>query len=269
MQQYLDLLRKILNEGVHTKNRTGHDTVSLFGETLTFDMMEGFPLVTTKKIFWRGVVAELLWMLGGGTNARPLQEQGVHIWDEWAAEDGELGKIYGYQWRNFGGAEDDPLDDEMGYDQIREIESQLIRNPDSRRLVVSAWNPSDLGEMALPPCHFAFQLRVIQDKLHMLMIQRSADFFLGVPFNIASYALLLHMFAITHGYTPGKLTIMFGDAHIYLMHKPHVLLQLNRPPLPLPQLALDKQASVLHYNQDHIHLLNYLSHSTIKADVAV
>src|SRR5918995_6949226 len=233
MQQYLDLLTRILDEGVEKGDRTGTGTRSVFGHQMRFDLSDGFPLVTTKKIHTRSVFAELLWFLRGDTNVKWLQDRGVTIWDEWADADGDLGPVYGYQWRSW------PTPDGRHVDQIAQVVEQIRTNPDSRRHVVSAWNVADIPDMALAPCHTMFQFYVADGRLSCQLYQRSADAFLGVPFNIASYALLTHMFAQATGFQPGDFVHSFGDAHLYLNHLEQARLQLSRDPRPLPRLRLN------------------------------
>src|SRR3954470_7345358 len=239
MRQYLDLLTRVLDEGVTKSDRTGTGTLSVFGHQMRFDLAEGFPVVTTKRLHMRSVTGELLWFLRGSTNVRWLQERGVSIWDEWADEDGELGPVYGHQWRSW------PTPDGRSVDQIATVVEQIRTNPDSRRHIVSAWNVGDLEAMALPPCHLLFQFWVgpargsAPRRLSCQLYQRSADVFLGVPFNIASYALLLAMVAQVCGYAAGELVHTLGDAHLYSNHLDQARLQLERTPRPLPRLVLD------------------------------
>ncbi len=233
MKQYLDLLRRIRTEGVRKEDRTGTGTVSIFGHQMRFNLDEGFPLVTTKKLHLKSIIHELLWMLKGDTNVRYLQENGVRIWNEWADENGDLGHIYGYQWRSW------PAYDGGFIDQIAEAVDTIRHNPDSRRIIVNAWNVADLKNMNLPPCHMFFQFYVAEGRLSLQMYQRSADTFLGVPFNIASYALLLQMMAQVTGLKAGDFVHTLGDAHIYLNHLEQVDLQLTREPRPLPVMKLN------------------------------
>lgn len=271
MKQYLDLLRHVLDNGVHKSDRTGTGTTSVFGYQMRFDLSEGFPLVTTKRMFTRGIFGELLWFLQGSTSARALQEQGITIWDEWAGDDGELGPIYGYQWRSW------PTRDGGSIDQIADVIEALKTNPDSRRHIVSAWNVSDIDDMALPPCHLLFQFYVApasepggRGTLSCQLYQRSADLFLGVPFNIASYALLTHMVAQVCDLQVGDFVHTFGDAHIYDNHREQVAEQLSREPLALPTLQLNPDVrSIDDFTLDDIEVLNYEHHPTIKAPVAV
>lgn len=233
MKQYLDLLHRIRTEGVRKDDRTGTGTISVFGHQMRFNLEEGFPLVTTKKLHLKSIIHELLWFLKGDTNVKYLQENGVRIWNEWADENGDLGHIYGYQWRSW-------PDYEGGFiDQISEAVETIRKNPDSRRIIVNAWNVADLKNMNLPPCHMFFQFYVADGRLSLQMYQRSADSFLGVPFNIASYALLLQMMALVTGLKPGDFIHTLGDAHIYLNHLEQVDLQLSREPRPLPRMILN------------------------------
>ena len=233
MKQYLDLLHRIRTEGVRKDDRTGTGTISVFGHQMRFNLEEGFPLVTTKKLHLKSIIHELLWFLKGDTNVKYLQENGVRIWNEWADENGDLGHIYGYQWRSW-------PDYEGGFiDQISEAVETIRKNPDSRRIIVNAWNVADLKNMNLPPCHMFFQFYVADGRLSLQMYQRSADSFLGVPFNIASYALLLQMMAQVTGLKPGDFIHTLGDAHIYLNHLEQVDLQLSREPRPLPRMILN------------------------------
>ena len=233
MRQYLDLLNRILREGTPKSDRTGTGTVSVFGHQMRFDLADGFPLLTTKKLHLKSIIHELLWFLAGDTNVRYLQDNGVRIWNEWADEDGDLGHIYGYQWRSW------PDYDGGFIDQISEVVNTIRTNPDSRRIIVSAWNVADLGRMNLPPCHVLFQFYVADGRLSLQLYQRSADSFLGVPFNIASYALLLQMMAQVTGLKPGEFIHTLGDAHIYNNHLEQVRLQLTREPRPLPRMVIN------------------------------
>lgn len=233
MKQYLDLLQRIMDEGVHKEDRTGTGTISIFGHQMRFNLEEGFPLVTTKKLHLKSIIHELLWFLKGDTNVKYLQENGVRIWNEWADENGDLGHIYGYQWRSW-------PDYEGGFiDQITEAVETIKKNPDSRRIIVSAWNVADIKNMNLPPCHAFFQFYVADGRLSLQLYQRSADTFLGVPFNIASYALLLHMVAQVTGLKAGEFIHTLGDTHIYLNHLEQVRLQLTRTPRPLPKMRIN------------------------------
>lgn len=258
MRAYLDLLDKVLREGAAKEDRTGTGTLSLFGAQLRFDLQEGFPLLTTKRVHFKSVVYELLWFLRGDTNTRYLREHGVSIWDEWADENGDLGPVYGKQWRNWN-----------GHDQIQTILDTLKRDPDSRRMLVSSWNVSELPQMALAPCHALFQFYVADGRLSCQLYQRSADLFLGVPFNIASYALLTHMMAAQSDLQVGEFVWTGGDVHLYRNHLQQARLQLSRTPKPLPTLRLDAAASLWDYDFDHIHLDNYQHDPAIPAPVAV
>jgi len=264
MKQYLDLCRRILEEGVTKADRTGTGTISVFGHQMRFDLSQGFPLLTTKKLHIKSIVHELLWFLSGDTNIRYLQQNGVRIWNEWADENGDLGPVYGKQWRAFAGP------DGKTVDQIQWVVDEIKRNPDSRRLVVSAWNPAELDKMALPPCHLLFQFYVAEGRLSCQLYQRSADTFLGVPFNIASYALLTHMVAHVTGLVPGEFIHTIGDAHLYLNHLEQVKLQLTREPRPLPKLRLNPEVtSIFDFTYDDIEILDYDPHPHIKAEVSV
>lgn len=264
MRQYHELLRRILDEGLAKEDRTGTGTLSVFGHQMRFPLGDGFPLVTTKKVHTRSVVAELIWFLRGSTNVRWLQERGVSIWDEWADEHGELGPIYGYQWRSW------PAPDGERVDQIARVVHSLRTDPDSRRHVVSAWNPADVDEMALPPCHTLFQFYVADGALSCQLYQRSADVFLGVPFNIASYALLTHMIAQVTDLGVGDFVHTLGDAHLYTNHLDQARLQLERPPRPLPRLRLDPAVrSIDDFDVHHVEFLDYDPHPGIRAPIAV
>ena len=264
MQQYLDLMRRILDEGSVKTDRTGTGTRSVFGHQMRFDLAEGFPLVTTKKLHLRSIIHELLWFLNGDTNIAYLKENGVSIWDEWADENGDLGPVYGKQWRSW------PTPDGGSIDQIAEIVAEIRRNPDSRRLVVSAWNPADLPAMALAPCHCLFQFYVADGKLSCQLYQRSADVFLGVPFNIASYALLTLMVARATGLEPGDFVHTLGDAHLYSNHLEQAELQLSRAPRPLPKMVLNPEVRDLFgFRFEDFQLEGYDPHPHIKAPVAV
>lgn len=264
MQSYLDLMRHVMNNGVEKGDRTGTGTLSMFGYQMRFDLADGFPLVTTKRAHFKSIVYELLWFLQGSTNIKYLTDHGVKIWNEWADENGELGPIYGYQWRSW------PTPNGGHIDQITQVIDQIKTNPDSRRHLVSAWNVSELDKMALPPCHTFFQFYVAQGKLSCQLYQRSADIFLGVPFNIASYALLTLMMAQVCGLAPGEFVHTFGDAHLYLNHLEQVQLQLSREPYPLPQLKLNPNVStIFDFDYDDITLENYRHHPAIKAPIAV
>lgn len=264
MQQYLTLLQHILDNGVEKSDRTGTGTISTFGYQMRFDLQKGFPLVTTKKVHTRSIIHELLWFLKGETNIAYLKENGVSIWDEWADERGELGPVYGKQWRRWQGGSGRVID------QVSEVVEQIKTNPDSRRLIVSAWNVDDLRQMALMPCHALFQFYVAEGKLSCQLYQRSADVFLGVPFNIASYALLTMMIAQVTGLQPGEFIHTFGDVHIYSNHLEQVKLQLSREPLPLPTLKLNPEVkNIFDFKYEDITIENYQSHPAIKAPVAV
>jgi len=264
MQQYHQLLRHILEKGAHKTDRTGTGTQSVFGYQFRFNLQEGFPLVTTKKLHLKSIIYELLWFLKGETNIAYLKEHGVSIWNEWANEQGELGPVYGKQWRSWEGK------DGKVVDQIKELIAQIKSNPDSRRLIVSAWNVADLPAMALMPCHTLFQFYVANGKLSCQLYQRSADVFLGVPFNIASYALLTHMIAQVCGLGVGDFVHTFGDVHIYNNHREQVLLQLSREPYPLPTLQLNPSVNdIFSFQYEDFSLLNYQCHPAIKAPVAV
>ena len=264
MQQYLDLLQYILDNGVEKSDRTGTGTKSCFGYQMRFDLQQGFPLVTTKKLHLKSIIYELLWFLKGETNIAYLKEHGVSIWNEWANENGELGPVYGKQWRSWEGA------DGKIVDQVTDLIKQIKTNPDSRRLIISAWNVADLPKMALMPCHTLFQFYVADGKLSCQLYQRSADFFLGVPFNIASYALLTMMIAQVCDLEPGEFIHTFGDAHIYNNHIEQVNLQLSRKPLPLPTMKLNPSVKdIFDFTFEDFTLENYQSHPAIKAPVAV
>lgn len=263
MQTYLDFLKRILAEGSRKSDRTGTGTISLFGHQMRFDLQAGFPLVTTKKIHLPSVIHELLWFLQGSTNVKYLQENGVRIWNEWADECGELGPVYGRQWRAWETAEGKTID------QISNVIAEIKSNPHSRRLIVSAWNVGELEKMALPPCHAFFQFYVAEGRLSCMLTQRSADAFLGVPFNIASYSLLTHMVAKVCDLEVGEFIWSGGDCHIYSNHLEQVQLQLSREPLPLPTLVLPKKDSIFEYSYEDIQILNYQAHPTIKAPIAV
>ncbi len=264
MRNYLDLLAHVRQRGIAKSDRTGVGTLSAFGAQLRFDLPSGFPAVTTKQLFFRGVKEELLWFLRGSTNARELQEKAVHIWDEWADPNGELGPLYGCQWRSW------PAPDGRYIDQMAEVLGSLQRDPDSRRHLVSAWNVADLDRMALAPCHVLFQFYVAGDRLSCQLYQRSADLFLGLPFNIASYALLTHMVAHVLGYSPGELIHTLGDTHIYQSHLAAVDEQLTRTPFPLPRLWLSPQVNDLFaFSAEDITLEGYRSYDRIPAPVAV
>ncbi|MBI4878343.1 MAG: thymidylate synthase [Planctomycetes bacterium] len=264
MRPYLDLLRDIRATGVLKDDRTGTGTQSVFGRQLRFDLAQGFPLVTTKKVHLKSIIHELLWMLSGETNARALREQGVTIWDEWADANGDLGPVYGKQWRSWANP------DGTTTDQIAQVIEQIKTQPDSRRLIVSAWHVSDIERMALPPCHLLFQFYVAGDRLSCQLYQRSADVFLGVPFNIASYALLTLMAAQVTGLAPGEFVHSFGDVHIYRNHLRQVDLQLAREPFPLPRMRLNPAVrSIFDFRYQDFALEGYQCHPAIKAPVSV
>jgi thymidylate synthase len=264
MQQYLDLLQFILDKGVEKSDRTGTGTKSYFGYQMRFDLQEGFPLVTTKKLHVKSIIYELLWFLKGETNIAYLKEHGVSIWDEWADENGELGPVYGKQWRRWEGAQGKITD------QVSDLIKQIKTNPDSRRLIISAWNVTDLPKMALMPCHVLFQFYVANGKLSCQLYQRSADVFLGVPFNIASYALLTMMIAQVCDLEPGEFIHSFGDVHIYNNHMEQVKLQLSRKPYPLPTMKLNPSVkNIFDFEFEDFTLENYQYHPAIKAPVAV
>jgi len=264
MKQYLDLMRHVRDNGLRRTDRTGTGTISLFGYQMRFDLSEGFPVVTTKKLHLRSIIHELLWFLKGDTNIRYLKENGVRIWDEWADENGDLGPVYGSQWRSW------PAPDGQKIDQISNVIEMIRNTPDSRRLIVSAWNPAEVDNMALPPCHSLFQFYVSDGKLSCQLYQRSADILLGVPFNIASYALLTMMIAQVCDLEPGDFIHTFGDAHLYLNHLEQVDLQLSREPYPLPTMTLNPEVrSVFDFTFDDITLNDYQSHPAIKAPIAV
>jgi thymidylate synthase len=264
MKNYLDLLRHVRDHGAHKADRTGTGTLSVFGAQMRFDLAERFPLLTTKKIHLKSVIHELLWFLKGSTNVAYLRENGVTIWDEWADASGELGPIYGYQWRSW------PAPDGRHIDQISDVVAQIRRNPDSRRLLVSAWNVADIPRMALAPCHALFQFHVAQGRLSCQLYQRSADMFLGVPFNIASYALLTLMVAQVTGLKPGELVHTLGDAHLYLNHLEQADEQLSRAPRPLPVMKLDPAVQDLFaFRYEDFTLEGYDPHPAIRAPIAV
>ncbi|CCB67101.1 MULTISPECIES: thymidylate synthase [unclassified Hyphomicrobium] len=264
MQQYLDLLRCVRDHGTEKTDRTGTGTLSVFGHQMRFDLADGFPLVTTKKLHTKSIIVELLWFLAGATNTQYLKEHGVSIWDEWADSEGNLGPVYGKQWRSWEAADGSTID------QITNAVSDLKRNPDSRRIIVTAWNPGDLSKMALAPCHCLFQFYVADGKLSCQLYQRSADTFLGVPFNIASYALLTMMMAQVTGLKPGEFVHTFGDAHLYLNHLEQADLQLSRDPRPLPTMTINPDvASIFDFKYEDFTLSGYDPHPHIKAPVAV
>ena len=264
MKQYLDLMRRVLDQGVRKEDRTGTGTLSVFGHQMRFDLAEGFPLVTTKKLHLRSIIHELLWFLRGDTNVAYLRDNGVSIWDEWADDNGDLGPIYGYQWRSW------PTADGRHIDQISQVLQQLRNDPDSRRIIVSAWNVGELDNMALPPCHAFFQFYVANGKLSCQLYQRSADIFLGVPFNIASYALLTLMMAQATGLEPGDFVHTLGDAHLYSNHLEQTRTQLQRQPRALPQMRLNPAVQDLFaFRFEDFELVGYDPHPHIKAPVAV
>ncbi len=264
MKQYLDLLRLVLESGAVKDDRTGTGTRSVFGHQMRFDLSEGFPLVTTKKCHLRSIIIELLWFLRGDTNIKYLNDNKVSIWDEWADENGDLGPIYGHQWRSW------PTADGRTIDQISNVLERIQKNPDDRRLIVSAWNVGEIGKMALPPCHCLFQFYVANGKLSCQLYQRSADIFLGVPFNIASYALLTLMVAQVAGLKPGDFVHTFGDAHLYLNHIEQAQLQLSRTPYKLPEMHLNPHVkNLFDFKFEDFELVGYESHPHIKAPVAV
>ena len=264
MKQYLDLLQHILDKGTAKTDRTGTGTLSVFGYQMRFDLAGGFPLLTTKKLHLRSIVYELLWFLKGDTNVKYLQEHGVRIWDEWADTHGDLGPVYGYQWRSWA------TPDGQSIDQIKQLVEMIKKNPDSRRLIVVAWNPSDVPKMALPPCHCLFQFYVVDGKLSCQLYQRSADVFLGVPFNIASYALLTMMVAQVCGLVPGEFVHTFGDVHLYKDHTEQAKLQLTREPRPLPHMVLNPEVKdIFSFDYEDFRLDGYDPHPHIKAKVSV
>ena len=264
MQQYLSLMREVRDNGIRKEDRTGTGTLSIFGHQMRFDLSKGFPLVTTKKLHLRSIIHELLWFMSGDSNIRYLKENGVSIWDEWADEDGDLGPIYGVQWRSW------PTPDGRHIDQIAQIMQQIRETPDSRRIILSAWNVAEIDNMALPPCHCLFQFYVADGKLSCLLYQRSCDIFLGVPFNIASYALLTHMIAQQADLKVGEFIWTGGDCHLYSNHLEQANEQLQREPLPLPRLAIKRRPpSIFDYKYEDFEILNYESHPHIKAAVAV
>ncbi len=264
MKQYLDLLQHILDHGVEKDDRTGTGTLSVFGYQTRFDLAQGFPLLTTKKLHVKSIIYELLWFLRGETNIRYLNEHGVQIWDEWADENGELGPVYGSQWRSW------KAPDGRTIDQISRLIEQIKTNPNSRRLIVSAWNPAETDQMALPPCHVLFQFYVAEDRLSCQLYQRSADVFLGVPFNIASYAFLTRMVAQVCQLQPGEFVHTFGDTHLYCNHIDQARLQLTRSPYPLPQMKINPdKKSIFDFEFEDFELVNYQAHPHIKAEVSV
>jgi thymidylate synthase len=264
MHQYLDLMRHVLDHGVKKADRTGTGTLSVFGHQMRFDLAAGFPLVTTKKVHLKSIVHELIWFLSGATNIAYLKEKGVSIWDAWADDKGDLGPVYGAQWRSW------PTPDGGSVDQIRQVVEQIRSNPDSRRLIVSAWNPAEIEKMALPPCHCLFQFYVAEGRLSCQLYQRSADVFLGLPFNIASYALLTMMVAQLTGLKPGEFIHALGDAHLYVNHLDQARLQLTRTPRPLPKMRLNAEIrSLFDFVYEDFALEGYDPHPHIRAEVAV
>lgn len=264
MKQYLDLLQRVLNEGVRKEDRTGTGTISIFGHQSRFNLADGFPVLTTKKLHLKSIIYELLWFLNGDTNIKYLNDNGVSIWNEWADGDGDLGHIYGYQWRSW------PDYNGGHIDQISQVVRTLQDNPDSRRIIISSWNVADLPNMNLPPCHAFFQFYVADGKLSLQLYQRSADIFLGVPFNIASYALLLKMMAQVTGLQEGDFVHTFGDAHIYLNHLDQVKLQLSRDPRPLPQMKINPDVKdIFSFRFEDFELVGYDPHPHIKGTVSV
>lgn len=264
MKQYLDLMNEILEKGAKKTDRTGTGTLSVFGRQLRFDLSEGFPLVTTKKLHLRSIIYELLWFMKGDTNIKYLTDNGVTIWNEWADENGELGPVYGHQWRSW------PAPGGKSIDQITQVMGQLKQKPDSRRHIVTAWNPAEVDKMALPPCHALFQFYVAEGRLSCQLYQRSADYFLGVPFNIASYALLTFMFAQQCDLLPGEFVWTGGDVHLYSNHVEQARQQLERKPFALPQLNIKrKPESIFDYEYNDFEILNYQAHPSIKAPIAV
>ena len=264
MQQYLDLLSRILNEGVHKGDRTGTGTLSVFGNQMRFDLRDGFPLLTTKKLHLKSIIYELLWFLRGDTNIHYLQEHGVRIWNEWADENGELGPVYGHQWRSWSDYKGGTID------QITNVLEQIKHNPNSRRMLVTAWNPAEVDEMALPPCHCLFQFYVADGRLSLQLYQRSADTFLGVPFNIASYALLLQMMAQVTGLEAGEFIHTTGDTHLYSNHLEQAKLQLTRTPRPLPKMKINPDVKDLFaFKYEDFELIDYNPYPHISAEVAV
>jgi thymidylate synthase len=264
MKQYLDLLSHVMEHGIEKRDRTGTGTVSTFGYQMRFDLADRFPVMTTKKLHLKSIIHELLWFLSGSTNVKYLQDNGVRIWNEWADADGNLGPVYGYQWRSW------PAADGRTIDQIRAVTDSLRNNPDSRRHIVSAWNVGEIERMALPPCHILFQFYVAGDRLSCQLYQRSADIFIGVPFNIASYSLLTLMMAQVTGYRPGEFIHTLGDAHIYLNHTGQVRLQLTREPRPLPVMTLNREVKdILAFKYEDFSLTGYDPHPAIKGEISV
>ncbi|MGD0340985.1 MAG: thymidylate synthase [Bacteroidales bacterium] len=264
MKQYLDLLDHVLKNGTEKKDRTGTGTISVFGYQMRFDLQKGFPLLTTKKLHLKSIIHELLWFISGDTNIRYLNDNGVKIWNEWADKDGNLGPVYGYQWRSW------PASDGRKIDQLAEAISAIKKSPDSRRIIVSAWNAGEIEKMALPPCHVIFQFYVAGGKLSCQLYQRSCDIFIGIPFNIASYALLTLMVAQVTGLKPGDFIHTLGDAHIYLNHIEQVKLQLKREPYPLPVMIINPSVNdIFKFRYEDFTLKNYIAHPHIKGDISV
>lgn len=264
MKQYLDLLDHVLKNGIEKKDRTGTGTISVFGYQMRFNLEDGFPLLTTKKLHLKSIIHELLWFISGDTNIRYLKENGVKIWDEWADKDGNLGPVYGYQWRSWTDAEGRKTD------QLTDVIEQIRKSPDSRRMIVSAWNVGEIKKMALPPCHVMFQFYVANGRLSCQLYQRSCDIFLGIPFNIASYSLLTLMVAQSAGLKPGSFIHTLGDAHIYLNHIEQVKLQLTREPYPLPQMVINPIITDIYkFRYEDFNIVNYISHPNIKGEISV
>jgi thymidylate synthase len=264
MKQYLDLLDHVLKNGTEKRDRTGTGTISVFGYQMRFNLQKGFPLLTTKKLHLKSIIHELLWFISGDTNISYLNENGVRIWDEWADKDGNLGPVYGYQWRSW------PAADGRKIDQLTEAINAIKISPDSRRIIVSAWNAGEIERMALPPCHVMFQFYVAEGRLSCQLYQRSCDIFIGIPFNIASYALLTMMVAQVTGLKPGDFVHTLGDAHIYLNHLEQVKLQLTREPYPLPAMIINPEVNdILKFRYEDFSLENYIAHSHIKGDISV
>ena len=264
MRQYLDLLQHVLNKGTRKQDRTGTGTISVFGYQMRFDLEKGFPLLTTKKLHLRSIIHELLWFISGETNIKYLVDRGVSIWNEWADKDGNLGPVYGYQWRSW------PASDGRKIDQLKEVINNIKSSPGSRRLIVSVWNVGEIEKMALPPCHVLFQFYVADGRLSCQLYQRSCDIFLGVPFNIASYALLTMMVAHVTDLKPGEFIHTLGDAHIYLNHIEQVKLQLTREPYPLPQMDINPSVTdIFNFKYEDFTLVNYIAHPHIKGEISV
>jgi thymidylate synthase len=264
MKQYLDLLDHVLKNGVEKQDRTGTGTISVFGYQMRFNLEDGFPLMTTKKLHLKSIIHELIWFISGDTNIKYLKDNGVKIWNEWADQEGNLGPVYGYQWRSW------PTADGRKIDQLSNVISNIKTSPESRRHLVNAWNVGEIDKMALPPCHILFQFYVAGGKLSCQLYQRSADIFLGVPFNIASYSLLTMMVAQITGLKPGEFIHTFGDAHIYLNHIDQVKIQLAREPFPLPEMVIDHSVDdILKFRYDHFSLINYTTHPGIKGKISV